>query len=183
MLQKLLHPLIPSQVVSLALCIGCQGHRLCMGRRRPGELYTKSFLSPWAAAVLLLLQAAAFSRAGDWDNNRQLHTRQTDAVLWGPGAGKAEVRSTLPMALHKGAITQCPQRITSSPGLHHSPVQRKSKYSQKGKGDSECLFSHACTKSRERVCSRARGPQRSPCPWDTSAVVSGAALVSPVGNG
>ena len=87
-------------------------------------------------------------------------------------------------AQHKqGAITQRPQRITSSPGLHHSPVQRKSKHSQKGKGDSECLFSHACTKSRERVCSRAQGPQRSPCPWDTSAVVSGAALVSPVGNG
>ena len=82
-----------------------------------------------------------------------------------------------------GAITQRPQRITSSPGLHHSPVQRKSKHSQKRKGDSECLFSHACTKSRERVCSRAQGPQRSPCPWDTSAVVSRAALVSPVGNG
>ena len=87
-------------------------------------------------------------------------------------------------AQHKqGAITQRPQRITSSPGLHHSPVQRKSKHSQKRKGDSECLFSHACTKSRERACSRAQGPQRSPCPWDTSAVVSGAALVSPVGNG
>lgn len=38
------------------------------------------------------------------------------------------------------------------------------------KGDGECLFSHACNKFWERVCSGAQGPQRSPCPWDSLAV-------------
>lgn len=41
--QELLHPLTPSQVVTLALRTGCRRHRLCMGHRHPGELYTNSF--------------------------------------------------------------------------------------------------------------------------------------------
>lgn len=49
-------------------------------------------------------------------------------------------------------------------------LQREHKRSWEGRRDIECLFSHMRSKSQERVCSGARGPQCSPCPWDTLPV-------------
>lgn len=106
LVQKLLHPVTPSQVVSFALCTGCRGHRVCTGHRQPAELDAKPFLSPLRSSGSAAATGSRLLKGEELGQQQAAaHFSRTKMLFSGELVqGKLKWILALPMALHKGTV-------------------------------------------------------------------------------